>query len=74
MIKKSSLLTIKKGLQPHARRLVDLPTIPPEILDTSTRPDMVIIEEQQISLVELTVPWWIAQNLMSKYYLHCCLK
>ena len=33
------------------------PTTPPDILNTSAWPDLVIIKEQCVTLVELTIPF-----------------
>ena len=56
-----------KCLQPGERLFADLPeiratdnppaTIPGEILDTSARPDIVIIGDSEITFIELTVPY-----------------
>ena len=56
-----------KCLQPGERLFADLPemratdnppaTIPAEILDTSARPDIVIVGDGEITLIELTVPY-----------------
>ena len=45
--------------------MVDNPpsTIPPNILDTSTQPDLVIIEEQCVTLIELTIPFNSQESL-----------
>ena len=58
---------IKTILHPQARLIADLPnlratdnppsTIPSEILDTTARPDIVIIQQHEITLLELTVPF-----------------
>ena len=40
-------------------------TIPPEILPTSARPDIVIVSAGCISMVELTVPWSTEDSLAS---------
>ena len=56
-----------KCLQPGERLFADLPemratdnppaTIPAEILDTLARPDIVIVGDGEITLIELTVPY-----------------
>ena len=58
---------IKTILHPQARLIADLPnlratdnppsTIPSEILDTTARPDIVIIQQHEITLPELTIPF-----------------
>ena len=58
---------LREYLQPGERLYADLPrlrvtdnplsTIPAEILDTSARPDIVIVSTSEIILIELTVPY-----------------
>jgi len=58
---------LREHLQPGERLYADLPglratdnppsTIPAEILDTSARPDIVIVSANEIIFIELTVPY-----------------
>ena len=60
-------LGLKRHLEPDVNLFVDLPdlrandnppaTIPLEILDTSARPDIVVISQREIVLLELTIPY-----------------
>ena len=65
---------LKRSLS-HTKLFADLPTlravdhppstIPPEILDTNVRPDIVTIEDQHVTLVELTIPFNSPESLFN---------
>ena len=70
---KSLTYGLKKSLSTQTKLFADLPTlrvvdnppstIPPNILDTSTQPNLVIIEEQCVTLIELTIPFNSQESL-----------
>ena len=70
---------IKTILNPEARLIADLlnlratdnppSTIPSEILDTTTRPDIMIIQQHEITLLDLTVPFNSPEGLANAK--HC---
>lgn len=72
----STLHTLAKGLissLPDSRVIVDLPglragenppsTIPSEVLVTTARPDIVVIRDQQVIFIELTIPFNSPESL-----------
>ena len=74
----STLNVLVKGLRtalPEARILADLPglraeenppsTIPSELLVTTARPDIVVIANQEVTLVELTIPFNSPESLIN---------
>ena len=66
---------LREYLQPGERLYADLPglrttdnppsTIPAEILDTSARPDIVIVSAGAITFIELTVPYNSPDSLLN---------
>ena len=64
---------LRKFLPSAAKLFVDLPnhracesppaTVPPDIVVTTARPDVVILHDRRITIPELTVPWNSAKNI-----------